>query len=84
MGRIFAEKANTSRGQVVFMLPLRGVSMLDPEGEIFYWPEANKAIFDTIKQNVREDIPVIEMDVDINDPSFADRAAQELLNMLKK
>jgi uncharacterized protein (UPF0261 family) len=66
------------------MLPLKGVSMLDLEGEIFYWPEANQAIFDAIKQNVREDIQVIEMDVDINDPSFADRAAQELLDMLKK
>jgi len=84
MGRIFAEKANASKGPVVFMLPLKGVSMLDLEGQVFYWPEANQAIFDAIKQNVREDIPVIEMDVDINDPSFADRTAQELLNMLEK
>lgn len=83
MGRIFAEKANASTGPVVFMLPLKGVSMLDPEGEIFYWPEANQAIFDAIKQNVRSDIPVIEMDVGINDPAFADRAVQELLSMLR-
>ncbi len=83
MGRIFAEKANASTGPVVFMLPLKGVSMLDPEGEIFYWPEANQAIFDAIKQNVRSDIPVIEMDVGINDPAFADRAVQELLGMLQ-
>jgi uncharacterized protein (UPF0261 family) len=82
MGRIFANKANASKGPVVFMLPLKGVSMLDLEGQPFYWPEANQAIFDAIKQNVREDIPVIEMDVEINDDSFADRAAQELLNML--
>lgn len=83
MGRIFAEKANASKGPVVFMLPLKGVSMLDPEGEIFYWPEANQAIFDAIKENVRDDIPVIEMDMDINTPAFADRAVQELLGMLK-
>ena len=82
MGRIFASKANASKGPVVFMLPLKGVSMLDLEGQPFYWPEANQAIFDAIKQNVREDIPVIEMDVEINDDSFADRAVQELLNML--
>jgi len=83
MGRIFAEKANASTGPVVFMLPLKGVSMLDSEGEIFYWPEANQAIFDAIKQNLRSDIPVIEMDVGINDPAFADRAVQELLSMLR-
>ena len=84
MGRIFAEKANASSGPVVFMLPLKGVSMLDPEGEIFYWPEANQAIFDAIKENVRAEIPVIEMDMGINVPAFADRAVQELLEMLKK
>jgi len=84
MGRIFAEKANASSGPVVFMLPLKGVSMLDPEGEIFYWPEANQAIFDAIKQNVRADIPVIEMDTGINDPAFSDRAVQELLKMLER
>jgi len=83
MGRIFAEKANVSNGPVLFMLPLKGVSMLDSEGEIFWLPEADKAIFDAIKQNVRKDIPVIEIDVNINDPSFADRSVQELLNMLK-
>lgn len=83
MGRIFAEKANMSKGPVVFMLPLKGVSMLDPEGEIFYWPEANQAIFDAIKGNVRGDIPVIEMNMDINAPEFSDRAVNELLNMLK-
>jgi uncharacterized protein (UPF0261 family) len=83
MGRIFAEKVNSSNGPVVFMLPLKGVSMLDSEGEIFWLPEADKAIFEAIKQNVKKDIPVIEMDVNINDPSFADRAVQELLNMLK-
>jgi uncharacterized protein (UPF0261 family) len=82
MGRIFASKANASKGPVVFMLPLKGVSMLDLEGQPFYWPEANQAIFDAIKQNVRKDIPVIEMDVEINDDSFADRAVQELLGML--
>ena len=83
MGRIFAEKANASKGTVVFMLPLRGVSMLDSKDGIFWLPEADKAIFDAIKQNVRKDIPVIEMDVNINDPSFADRSVQELLKMFE-
>jgi len=83
MGRIFAEKANASKGTVVFMLPLRGVSMLDSKDGIFWLPEADKAIFDAIKQNVSKDIPVIEMDVNINDPLFADRSVQELLKMLE-
>ena len=84
MGRIFAEKANASSGPVVFMLPLKGVSMLDLKGEIFHSPEANDAIFGAIRENVGTHIPVIEMDVDINDPAFSNRAAQELLNMMKE
>ena len=84
MGRIFAEKANASSGPVVFMLPLKGVSMLDLKGEIFYSPEANDAIFNAIRKNVGTHIQVIEMDVDINDTAFSDRAAQELLNKIKE
>ena len=72
LGRILAQKANQSSAPVAFYLPLKGVSILDsPDGE-FWWPEANKALFDAIKQNVRSDIPVIELDCNINDAAFAE------------
>ena len=84
MGKIFAQKANAAKGPVAFLLPLKGVSILDSEGEIFWSPESDKAMFDAIKANVRADIEVVEMSANINDPEFADRAVEMLLNMIKR
>ena len=82
MGRIFAEKANAATGPVAFLLPLRGVSILDSEGQLFWNPEADRAIFDAIKAGVRDGIEVVELDANINDPGFAAAAVRMLLAML--
>jgi uncharacterized protein (UPF0261 family) len=82
LGKILAEKLNQSTGPVKVLLPLRGVSQLDSPGGEFWWPEADQALFQNMRQSLRADIPVIEIDVNINDPQFADRAAQELLDMM--
>lgn len=82
MGRIFAQKANASKGKVAFLLPLRGVSMLDSEGELFWWPEADRAMFDAIKQNVKPGIQVVEMDCNINDEAFSTKAVEMLMEMM--
>ena len=56
--------------------------MLDSEGGRFWDPEADQACFDAIKQNLKDGIPVIEMDNNINDPEFSGKVAQTLLEML--
>jgi len=83
MGGIFAQKANDAKGPVAFLIPLKGVSMLDSEGEIFWSPEADSAMFNAIKSNLRKGIVVEEMDVNINDPSFSDKATDMLLKMIE-
>jgi len=65
------------------LLPLRGVSQLDSAGNVFWWPEADAALFDAIRRYIRPDIPVVDVDANINDPLFADRAAATLLNMIE-
>jgi len=88
LGRILAEKANASKGPVQVFLPLRGVSILDSvtdEGpQQFWWPEADQALFDGIKRHIRKDIPVHELDVNVNDPQFASATAGALLEMVKR
>ena len=83
IGRILAEKANQSTGPVAFFLPLKGVSMLDAPGKEFWWPEANQALFDAIKANLKSEIPVYELDCNINDEEFADALASKMLEFLK-
>lgn len=84
LGRILAEKANASQGPVAFFLPLQGVSMLDAPGKEFWWPEANQALFEAIKKHTRPDIPVYELDNNINDEAFAEAATNKLLEFLRK
>lgn len=83
MGKIFAEKLNAASGPVALMIPLRGFSQLDLEGQPFYMPEASQAFIDTLKKDLRKDIPVIEMEFDINAPEFSSQAAETLLAMLE-
>jgi uncharacterized protein (UPF0261 family) len=82
IGCILAEKANASTGPVAFLLPLRGVSMLDSPGGEFWDPEADAALFEAIREQARAGIEVIELDHNINDDAFADAAAQKLLDLM--
>jgi uncharacterized protein (UPF0261 family) len=82
MGRIMADKANAAKGPVAFLIPLKGVSKLDAPGELFWWPEANRAMFDAIKTNLKPGIAVVELDCNINDPAFADTAVKMLMDMI--
>ncbi len=82
LGRIFAQKVNLSTGPVTVFLPLKGISVIAMEGQPFHWPDADEALFSAIKENLRPDIPVREMDVDINHPSFVEAAWKELLNLI--
>lgn len=83
LGEILAEKLNQSKGPVTVLLPLKGVSMIAAPGKAFHSPQADEALFATLKQNLRADIPVIEMEANINDPAFAQKCAEVLLDSLK-
>jgi uncharacterized protein (UPF0261 family) len=84
IGEMIAAAANAATAPVVILLPLRGVSQLDSPGGAFWDPQADHACFEAIEKGLRAGIPVIEMDNNINDPEFADRAAETLLDILKK
>ncbi len=83
LGRMLAAKLSLSTGPVTVLLPLRGLSMIDAPGGPFWWPEADQALFGALKQNLRQDIPVVELDCNINDPVFADACARHLLEQIK-
>ena len=83
MGEIFAEKLNAATAPVAVLIPLKGYSQLDLEGQPFYWPEANQAFINALKSNLRPDIPVAELDYDINAPEFSSQVAETLLALLE-
>jgi uncharacterized protein (UPF0261 family) len=81
LGRLLGEKASAANGPVTVVLPLRGVSALDIEGGPFFDPEADRALFETIKQSVSSHVKLVEVDAHINDPEFADRILAEFASM---
>jgi len=82
MGKIFAEKANAAQGPVAFLLPLKGVSILDGDGELFCDRDADGAFFAALKKNLNDAISVYEIDHNINDPEFAARACELMLELI--
>ena len=53
---------------------MRGVSILDSvtaEGPQLFGGRGGQGLFEAIKANVRKDIPVHELDVNVNDAEFA-------------
>jgi uncharacterized protein (UPF0261 family) len=81
IGEMIAKAANQSTGPVAVMIPLKGVSQLDSPGSAFWHPEANQACFNAIKDNLKPGIAVIEMDLNINEPKFSEKAVEVLLDM---
>ena len=82
LGAILAEKLNASRGPVSVLIPKRAISVISAPGKPFHDPAADSALFDNLKAHLRKDIPVIEMDCEINDPAFAEACAQALLKSI--
>ncbi len=82
IGKEIAEKASAAKGPTAILLPLRGVSAIDAEGKPFWWPEADAALFQSIRNWVAPGVEVVELDLHINDPLFAAAAAERLLRML--
>ncbi|RME69749.1 MAG: UPF0261 family protein [Chloroflexi bacterium] len=84
LGKIIAEKLNQTTGPTALFVPLKGVSMIDAEGQPFYMPEADEALFQAIRDNLdTSKVELIELDMHINDPEFAEAMANRLLEMLK-
>lgn len=85
MGAMLAAAANAGRaGKVSVLIPLGGVSMLDSDGDRFWDPGADQACYNALKSDLRAGIPLTEMDANINDPEFAEKAVALLLEMLQE
>ncbi len=86
IGARMAEILGRSTGPVVVMLPLGGVSMIDVPGGPFHDPEADAALFRAIREGLAAapHVRLIERPEAINDPGFAQEAADVLLGLLSQ
>jgi uncharacterized protein (UPF0261 family) len=83
LGKEIAHKASAAKGPTAVLVPLRGVSAIDAEGKPFWWPEADKALVDSLRLWMSPHVKLVELDMHINDPQFAEVAAQTLLEHVR-
>lgn len=78
-GKWLAKRLNMMDGPVRMLLPEKGLSQLDAKNQPFYDPEADKALFDTIQEEVvqTEERKVLRLPYHINDPAFAHAVVNE-------
>ena len=73
MGRWIGEKLNACDGPVRFLIPEKGVSMLDAEGQPFHDEEADRALFEALEETVEQTDTrqLIRVPHHVNDAEFA-------------
>lgn len=84
LGRILARKVNSYSAPVTVLIPRRAISVIGAEGQPFHDPAADEALFRSLTDELRDDIPVVSMDSVINDPAFAQACAEALLSHLRE
>src|SRR5256886_2134815 len=78
LGRTIGRKLSGAQGPTVLFVPLKGVSMIAVEGQVFHDAEADAALFTGLRETLADSVEVHEVDTDINDPAFAVAMADRL------
>jgi len=77
-----ADKLNRATGTVKFLIPTRGFSAWDREGEIYYNPEKNDLFIEHLEKGLKSSISVRKIDAHINDVEFSDAIIGEFLQSM--
>lgn len=84
LGAQIARKLSAATGPTALFVPLKGVSMIATEGGPFHDAAADEALFSALRAGLGEGVEVHELDLDVNDPAFADAMADRLHTMIQE
>lgn len=84
LGRQLAWKVSQSKAAVMVVLPRKGISQIDAEGQVFYRPDLDTALFDAIRNNLSDNTKIIESPTHINDRAFSELLVANLLALIKE
>lgn len=82
LGHIFSERLNMAKGPVIVAVPTQGLSIPNVPDGPFWNPEADADFLDTVRSEIREDIPVLTFERHVNDPEFGRQVAQLFVEMM--
>lgn len=83
VGEEIAKRLSHTKDEAIFMIPTGGYDSYAVQGKGFHDPEADSAFVKALKENLLDNIQVIERDTHIEDPAFATEAAEKLIALIK-
>ena len=84
LGRVVADRLNGSRGPTCVLVPTRGFSLADTEGNALWYPEADAAFAAALEAALRPGIQFERVDATVNDAAFAELVADRFLTLIKE
>jgi uncharacterized protein (UPF0261 family) len=78
-----AKRLQHTKGQAVFMIPLRGTSRYGVEGGPLRDPESDQAFFAALKEHLPKTIEIVERDLDAEAPEFVREACDRLIKLIE-
>jgi uncharacterized protein (UPF0261 family) len=81
VARHIAQRLNAGGGPRAVMVPLKGYSMLNREGQVLYDEAANRAFLEATREALAPEVELIEVDVHINDRAFAEVVVDTFLRL---
>jgi uncharacterized protein (UPF0261 family) len=78
-----AKRLQYTKGDAVFMIPLRGTSRYGVEGGPLRDPAGDKAFFEALKTNLPKTIEIVERDLGAEDPEFVREACDRLIGLIE-
>jgi uncharacterized protein (UPF0261 family) len=77
----FAQKLNQARGPVIVMVPLNGWSSADLPGNDSHDPAEDRLFTEVLREKLKADIQIVEVDANMEDPEFAQAVVENALKM---
>jgi uncharacterized protein (UPF0261 family) len=77
----FARKLNNSTAPVKVMIPMKGWSSVDCEGNPTYDPKEDRVFIDTLRSKLDSGIEIIEVDANMEDAAFSQQITQSALEL---
>ena len=84
LGHLFAERLNLCTGPALIAVPTQGLSIPNVPGGPFWDPDADAAFLATLREDIKEGIPILTFERHVNDPAFGEQVADLFIELMRK
>lgn len=79
----FKRKLNNASGPVKIVLPMKGWSSVDVPGSVTHDPQEDKIFVNELKNGLKKDIDIIEVDANMEEPGFAEAVVKASISIFR-